>query len=383
VGTLCHHAETLIANGDVEGALKVIDTGLRAEPTHLCLLRLEGEVRIKLFDLPRARAAFQAFLQGGAAGKEARDAQQIVDDLTPVLSTFLDITAANGEQTGPVQIYVDSAGKRPLCIASPTCQLAMMPGVYTLIGVAGRPGFERWTGQATVDRGKTTMLRIALAQRPSLLTVIVTPADARIAVDGVPYGGPMTVAAGQHQVVVSSTGYAEQQQEIAASLGNPVVLDIALTPVELKSGLKPTTALVLSIGGTAASWGVIALAAQLPRSTPEMWSAGAIGAAGALLAPSFGHWYAGSAVTPGFILRVLGAAAVLGGIECVRTSQQKCPTAAPPLWLYGGALYVGGAIFDLGTTRALVRDSPRASASVTVVPMIHDDHRGFAIAGRF
>lgn len=235
--------------GDPETALRIIDDELGAAPAALPLLRLKGKVLIELGDLAGAHAAFQAFLAAGATGKDAREAQQTMLQLEPALTTFLDITVDGAEETGPVDLYLDSPGGRPLCSAAPSCHTAMLPRDYRLLAVAQRPGFARWDHKITVDGGQTTSVRIALAPLPSTLTVTASPPGAQIAVDGAPYAGPAQVPAGKHHVVVSRSGYVKQDQEITASAGDPVTVAVALVRL-VPVRVQPSSA-ALALDGVA------------------------------------------------------------------------------------------------------------------------------------
>jgi len=218
-------AVQLEERGEAEKALVVIEDGLVIAPNDLPLLMLRGIALLHLRDYTGALAAYQAYLDAGAAGANRRQARQIIQDLEAVQSTFLDVTLVNG----PAEIYLDSRTLGALCTAAPSCTRPVMPGEYKVI--AERPGFERWTGHITIERDRTTQLPVTLVERPSLLTVRVAQPGARVTVDGTAYDAPATVAAGTHRVVVSLAGHRAARREIAAHEGNPVDLDVALTPL--------------------------------------------------------------------------------------------------------------------------------------------------------
>jgi len=128
-------AAKLDEDGDAEKALAVIDEGLASAPKDLPLLGLKGTVLLKLRDYSGALAAYQAYLDAGAAGANRREALKIVRDLSAVRSTFLEITVANG----PAAIYLDSRAQGVFCNAAPSCNRPVLPGDYKVI--AERPGF--------------------------------------------------------------------------------------------------------------------------------------------------------------------------------------------------------------------------------------------------
>jgi len=212
-------------SGEYEKALVSIEEGLAVAPKDLPLLGLKGAVLLKLHKYVHSLAAYQAYLDAGAAGADRREAQKIVDSLRPVQSTFLDISLANG----PAEIYLDSRTQGVFCTAAPACHDGILPGVYKVI--AERPGFERWTGSVTIQDGRTATLAITLVEKPSLLTVRVAQAGARIVVDDAPGAASSTVSAGTHRIVVSLAGYAATRLEATAHEGKPVEIDAPLVPL--------------------------------------------------------------------------------------------------------------------------------------------------------
>jgi hypothetical protein len=152
--------------------------------------------------------------------------------------------------------------------------------------------------------------------------------------------------------------------------------------------LSETTALWLSLGGTAASWTLVALAADMDhRGSSKAGDIATIGAFGTLFAPSFGHWYARSLVTRGLGLRLAGAAAVFVGLGVVVGCDGECSGSevdvALALALAGTGLYVGGTIDDIATAPGRARSYNHRFQNVAVVPMIRRDNSGFMITGRF
>lgn len=209
---------------DPDKALALVEEGLALDAKDLAWLDLKGAILLGQREHLPARAAYQAVIDAGATGKLLRKAQEIVANLAPLDTTFLDITLANG----PANIYLTSRD-RVSCVASPTCHKPMLPGSYKVI--AERSGFTPWTGRVTVAKDATAKLAITLVEKPSQLTVRVTPADASVAVDGSPYDPRATIAAGDHHVVITLSGHAAARHEVVAHEGKPVELDVALAPI--------------------------------------------------------------------------------------------------------------------------------------------------------
>jgi hypothetical protein len=212
-------------DGDTEKALVVIDEGLAVAPRDLALLGFKGAVLLKLRDYSGAIAAYQAYIDAGATGANLRVAKKIIRDLSAVRSTFLEVAAASG----PVMIFLDTKTQGVFCTAAPSCNRSVLPGDYKVI--AERIGFERWTGRVTVEKDRTTKLDVALVEKPSQLTVRVTPPDAQVRVGDEDYRGPMTVSAGPHPVSARLAGHVDAHLEAVAHEGKPIDLAVTLTPL--------------------------------------------------------------------------------------------------------------------------------------------------------
>ena len=146
--------------------------------------------------------------------------------------------------------------------------------------------------------------------------------------------------------------------------------------------LSESTALWLSLGGTAASWGLIVAATQLTDSGTGVATLAALGTVGA---PSLGHLYADSFGTRGLGVRLAGAGvAFLGAIlRVLETADGGRASGSGELLtgglLYGGAaLFVAGTIDDIVTAPAAVRRYNRRLHGVTIAPMIGPDRGGVA-----
>lgn len=232
-------AKALNDGGDYDQALAVIDQALASAPSDLDLLALRAAVLLDRRDYIAALAAYQAYLKAGPTSGNRRKALKIVNDLDAVRSTFLEITVTNG----PAAIYLDSRTQGQFCLAEPSCKAPLLPREYKLI--AERSGFERWAEDITVAHGKVTLRTITLVEKPSQLTVRVTPAAARVSLDGAAYDAPTTVAAGRHSLAVSLAGHMDQTLEVAAHEGKPVELNVVLTPLVPTRSEPPGAALFL------------------------------------------------------------------------------------------------------------------------------------------
>jgi len=151
--------------------------------------------------------------------------------------------------------------------------------------------------------------------------------------------------------------------------------------------LSESTAAWLSLGGTAASWTLLAVASKMDQGgSSNAGHIATIGALGTLFAPSFGHWYAHSYLTRGLGLRVAGAAATLLGFSLLLSQcEDECSNAgfAAALMLGGAGLYLGGTIDDIATAPGKVRQYNQRFQNVVIAPMIRGDSSVLMIAGRF
>lgn len=246
-------ASALHEGGEHDKALAVVDEGLALAPGDLELLRLKGAVLLELHDYSGAVAAFQAYVDAGPSGGNRRKVLKIIEDLSAVRTTFLELTVTNG----PADIYLDSRTRGRFCAAAPSCNKALLPREYKVI--AERPGFERWTDQVTITADTTTRVSVTLVEKPSQLTVRVVPAGARVTVDGAAYDAPATVAAGSHAVGVSLAGHVAQTLEVAAGEGKPIELSVVLTPLVPVRTAPPDAALFLDDRPIAATDGSLAI----------------------------------------------------------------------------------------------------------------------------
>ena len=161
----------------------------------------------------------------------------------------------------------------------------------------------------------------------------------------------------------------------------------ALPPPTVQPPGEPvneTTALMLSLGGTAAAWGLFAISARGDRPSGSTSRLATIGVLGTLVAPSFGHWYAHELLSRGLGLRVGGVAASLVGlIAAAACSECEINEPAVVLVLTGAALYVVGTLDDIATAPRRARHYNERVQGLAVAPMVGRDSAGFAITGRF
>ena len=130
-----------------------------------------------------------------------------------------------------------------------------------------------------------------------------------------------------------------------------------------------TTALELSLGGTAASAALVIIGGE--TDSAGMISAGLLSS---LLTPSLGEWYAGKLVTPGMGIRAASAVVTVVGIaaslKCL-DAEDSCHTdASAPILLGAGLLgYAGGTIYDIATApREARRYNERHGLRLTLAP---------------
>ena len=150
-------------------------------------------------------------------------------------------------------------------------------------------------------------------------------------------------------------------------------------PVPLKDR---TTAFELSIGGTAASVGVVLAGAAAHDGTIM-----AVGVASSLLTPSLGEWYAGQTLTLGMGVRAASAAAFLVGIStaisCDGEQQSYCGLGA--LWVAGAIGYGAGVLIDVASAGHAVDkyNEHRLRIAPAVIATPSGPVVGMGVGGRF
>jgi hypothetical protein len=121
----------------------------------------------------------------------------------------------------------------------------------------------------------------------------------------------------------------------------------------------PTTALELSLGGTAASAALFGIGLQANNGTLI-----AAGLLSSVVTPSLGEWYAGKPLTAGMGIRAASAVVFVAGLsealKCLdETDCTNNNTAAGALLLGGLAGYAGGTIYDIALAPSAARDFNR------------------------
>jgi len=164
-----------------------------------------------------------------------------------------------------------------------------------------------------------------------------------------------------------------------------------------------STALWLSLGGTIGSYALLFAPAVIANSgtneatTNLAASAATVGLVGTLLAPTFGHWYAGKGFTRGFGLRLgsigvalLGAVVALSGCSISFGHDQQddpdCGQGAPigiALLIGAGGMWVGGTVDDIVQAPRRVRRRNEAAVQLGLTPIVHGDRAGIVLVGSF
>lgn len=164
-------------------------------------------------------------------------------------------------------------------------------------------------------------------------------------------------------------------------------------PARAGEPLREDVALELGISGTVGSWalmlGTFYFGENGSLGDFSVVTFG-LGALGILIAPSFGHWYAGKPFTRGLGVRLAGAATVVTAFavaveEGLFVSEPHAAdrTAIPPtLAITGAVLLLAGTLDDLATTPRRVRRWNRAHG-FAIAPIAGPHAAGFALGGRF
>jgi hypothetical protein len=143
--------------------------------------------------------------------------------------------------------------------------------------------------------------------------------------------------------------------------------------------LSESTAVSLSLGGTLVSYLVIVGGAA--SGSGEVAVAGVLGT---LLAPSFGHWYRGAALTRGLGLRALGGVGLfLGVVSALGCEDGDCSSSGEYLAIGGAVLYLGGTLDDIVTASTEVRKHNQRAEVLGLAPIVTKHAAGLALGGRF
>jgi len=151
----------------------------------------------------------------------------------------------------------------------------------------------------------------------------------------------------------------------------------AQSPGETPPVAEEKSALTAYFISVAATSGPLVVGAILDPDGDNTRGGGMIAAAGAIIGPTAGHWYAGRTWTPGLTLRI-AAAGIVGGMV-IREQQEPLELGTVVVGLTAtAALWGTGVIWDLVTLPRSVRRYNREHALV-IAPTTN----GVAVAGRF
>lgn len=221
-------ARKLRRQGNFAQAVAMIEAGLELDARNLKLLQLRGAVLLDRLDYDGAIAAYEAFLAAGPRGANKRQATKILGNLEIARNTFLKIRVENG----PAKIYLHRKQYGVWCVADPECQRGIVPRTFRVY--VEREGFEAKREIITINAEQTNDLAVTLEEKPSMLEIEVTPAEAEVSVDGNVLGaGPqkLEVPAGEHQVRVSLDGFTVDEETVTAREGKAIALSVELIEV--------------------------------------------------------------------------------------------------------------------------------------------------------
>ncbi|HEX3762283.1 MAG TPA: hypothetical protein VHW23_26460 [Kofleriaceae bacterium] len=139
------------------------------------------------------------------------------------------------------------------------------------------------------------------------------------------------------------------------------------------------TAVLLSVGGTIASWSVVFAAASVDHGSNGVVPLAAISA---LFTPGLGHWYAADPSLGWFGLRV---AALVPIVYALRACEDDC-SGLEVLGYVSLALYGIGTLGDIITAPAAARrynEEHGALRGLTVAPMLSRNTGGVMLGARF
>ena len=160
-------------------------------------------------------------------------------------------------------------------------------------------------------------------------------------------------------------------------------------PIPSDQGPKdPHTALMLSLGGTAASAALV-----LAGSSANNADLVGVGLLSSLLTPSLGEWYAGKPLTAGMGIRLASAGVELYGLAEAFKCWDSCTSSdnnTAGVLVVGGLIgYAAGTIYDIADAPSSAREYNRAhSWHATVTPTVMrtpsgNAQMGVGIAGSF
>jgi hypothetical protein len=151
-------------------------------------------------------------------------------------------------------------------------------------------------------------------------------------------------------------------------------------------GVSERAAVWISGGATLASYAVLAVGVSLgPHGDGP--AVQMLGAAGTLIAPSTGRWYAHAPGLGGIGLRLAGVGvAAIGASQwvtvCPLTYPDRCEPSklAPILLLAGAGLYLAGTIHDIASAPGDARRYNQRLHNVSIAPIVRPDDHGLGVA---
>lgn len=222
-------ARRLSRTGDHAEALEQIQAGLAAEPEHLGLLLLNGNILLAINQCEAAQTAFKAYIAAGPRRGNARKIRETVRNLGVCRDTRLRVEV----DQGPAQVFLDSPRQGVWCVADPVCEKGVLPRRYTVI--IEREGYLADRQKVRIPRNRARKHPVTLTERPSRVVVDVVNGDpaTEIWIDGQVKGASGfdgELAPGEHTVQIRRPGHEPYETTFTARLGRPVSLrDIALT----------------------------------------------------------------------------------------------------------------------------------------------------------
>ncbi len=149
------------------------------------------------------------------------------------------------------------------------------------------------------------------------------------------------------------------------------------TPPRPPAPRRVSTAYLVTLAATSAPLAIGALGESCGNDACA-GTAGVIAAAGMVLGPSAGHWYAGEGVTTGLVLR--GAAATSVVFLALRDPHLESPVLTIGGLIAAVGVWETGVIWDLVTLPRAVRRHNR-NVELLLAPVVTDRSAGLAISG--
>ncbi|HEY0482731.1 MAG TPA: hypothetical protein VGD37_34655 [Kofleriaceae bacterium] len=186
-------------------------------------------------------------------------------------------------------------------------------------------------------------------------------------------------------LVSALTGTAAAQPGLTPPAPWPAPMPYPAPAMPAVDTVSESTALWLSLGGTAMSWTILIAGLKADDGNPAAGRIAEIGAFGTLFAPTLGHWYAREIGTRGLGLRLAGVGALMFGAILVLGCEDECGSSGPAAGalLLGAGLYVAGTIDDIATAPSAARRYNQRFSGLAIVPMVRRDAAGVVLGARF